>query len=251
VLAGEALFILPWIWVPLMTTFITALRRGPADWPSWLLCCLGAPPIVLFALISVWSSQRVMFHWAAPGYLMLFPLLGREIAARIGQRWVRWTITATAVLVAGAVIIVGTQIRLDWMRPAIAAVANQDPDLEGIDWGSIRDQLAARGLLRPGVIVGVPNWRDAGKIAYALGSAATVTVLNWDSRQFGFVAPTRAFIGRDLIVLALDDSERAQRELLPWFSSLKALPPASIDDNGIPLHSVSVFLGRDLRVPPQ
>jgi hypothetical protein len=46
-----------------------------------MLACLAAPPIVVFALISAWSSQRVLFHWAAPGYLMLFPLLGRFVAA--------------------------------------------------------------------------------------------------------------------------------------------------------------------------
>ena len=250
VLAGEALFVLPWIWLPLIVAFVAALRRGPEDWRSWLLCCLGAPPIVLFALISAWSTQRVMFHWAAPGYLMLFPLLGQVIADWIGARWVRRVITGTAVLVIGAVIVVSTQSRLDWMHPVIAAVAKHDPDVEGIDWTSLRDKLAARDLLKPGVIVGVPNWRDAGKIAYALGPEATVTVLNTDARQFGFVAPASVFSGRDLLVLTLDDPGRARRELSPWFSALEPLPPAAIDDNGISLQSVSVFLGTNLHVPP-
>ena len=87
VLAGEALFVLPWIWAPMM-----AAPRSPhcvavrADWRAWLLCCLAAPPILGFALIAAWSSQRVLFHWAAPGYLMLFPLLGQAVA-RGGQGW--------------------------------------------------------------------------------------------------------------------------------------------------------------------
>ena len=250
VLAGEALFVLPWIWAPLMGVFVAALRRGPADWRSWLLCCLGAPPIVVFALISAWSSQRVMFHWAAPGYLMLFPLLGRAIAERIDAPWVRRMLTGTATLVVAAVIVVSTQVRLEWMQPLIAAVAKQDPDLEAIDWSSLRNDLASRDLLEPGVVVGVSNWRDAGKVGYALGPEATVTVLNTDSRQFGFVAPASGFSGRDLLVLALDDPERARRELSPWFSALKVLPPSLINDNGVPLQSVSVFLGRSLHVPP-
>jgi 4-amino-4-deoxy-L-arabinose transferase-like glycosyltransferase len=250
VLAGEALFVLPWIWAPLMAAFIAALRRGPADWQSWLLCCLGAPPIVLFVLISAWSSQRVMFHWAAPGYLMLFPLLGRAIAEWIGVPWVRRVMAGTAVFVVGAVIVVSTQTRLDWMHQVIVAVANHDPDVEGIDWTSLRDELVARDLLGPGVIVGVPNWRDAGKIAYALGPGATVTVLNTDARQFGFVAPASAFAGRALLVLTLDDSNRARRELSPWFITLEPLASGSIDDDGVSLQSVSVFLGRNLHVPP-
>jgi 4-amino-4-deoxy-L-arabinose transferase-like glycosyltransferase len=249
VLAGEALFVLPWIWAPMMATAVAALRRGRADWQSWLLCCLAAPPIVLFALISAWSSQRVMLHWAAPGYLMLFPLLGRAIAERIGVPWVHRVMAGTVILVIGAVIVASTQSRLDWMHPVIAAVANHDPDVEGIDWTSLRDELVARDLLKPGVIVGVLNWRDAGKIAYALGPKATVTVLNRDSRQFGLVAPATAFSGRDLLVLTLDDPNRARRELSPWFSTLEPLAPGSIDDEGISLQSVSIFLGTSLHVP--
>jgi 4-amino-4-deoxy-L-arabinose transferase-like glycosyltransferase len=249
VLGGEALFVLPWIWAPMMASAIAALRRGPTDWRSWLLCCLGAPPILLFALVSAWSSQRVLFHWAAPGYLMLFPLLGREIAARTDARWVRTVITGTAVLVLSLVIVIVTQVRLEWLRPVISAVARQDPDVEGINWYSLRSELAARDLLKPGVVVGVPNWRDAGKIAYALGPEATVTVLNTDARQFGFVAPADAFRGRDLLVLAVDNPDRTRRELAPWFSTLEPLPPALIDDNGVQLQTVSVFVGQKLRIP--
>ncbi len=91
-LAGEALFVLPWIWLPMMAAFAAALRRGPQEWRPWLLCCLAAPPIVIFVAVSVWSSQRVLFHWAAPGYLMLFPLLGDGIARRLDQSTVRVTV---------------------------------------------------------------------------------------------------------------------------------------------------------------
>ena len=94
VLGGEALFVLPWIWAPMMALFVAALRRGPAAWRSWLLACLAAPPIVLFALVAAWSSQRVLFHWAAPGYLMLFPLLGEAVATRLPHPWVRRTLPA-------------------------------------------------------------------------------------------------------------------------------------------------------------
>ena len=60
-----------------------------------MLAWLAAPPIVVFALIAAWSSQRVLFHWAAPGYLMLFPLLGRYVAERWERRAVRASIIAT------------------------------------------------------------------------------------------------------------------------------------------------------------
>jgi 4-amino-4-deoxy-L-arabinose transferase-like glycosyltransferase len=195
-LAGEALFVLPWVWVPMMAVFVMALRRGPSEWRSWLLCCLAAPPIVVFALISAWSSQRVLFHWAAPGYLMLFPLLGEAVTQRIGQRVVRRALYGTAVSVVLVMLVVATQVRFDWLHPAIAAVARDDPDIEAVDWTSLRDSVA------PGAIVGVPDWRDAGKIAYALGPDVTVLCLNRDCRQFGITVPPARFIGANMLILA-------------------------------------------------
>jgi hypothetical protein len=243
VIAGEALFLLPWIWLPLILAFVSALCRGPAEWRNWLLCCLGAPPIVLFVVLAVWSGQRVMFHWAAPGYLLLYPLLGAWVAERIEARWLRTALVGTAALILGAVAIIVTQIRLDWLHPIISATAKEDPDLEGIDWVSLRTQLVARGLLAPGAIVGVPNWRDAGKIAYALGPEIVVTVLNQDAREFGLVHPAGDYIGRDVLVLAIDDPWRVERELSPMFNSLHALPAASIEHGHI-VQPVTVLIGR-------
>ena len=122
----------------MMAVWVVALRRGPEAWRGWLLACLAAPPIILFALIAAWSSQRVLFHWAAPGYLMLFPLLGQAVATRVGSPAVRRLLIGTVALIVGAVAIVGTQVRFDWLHPVIARVARQDPDLAGIDWTSLR-----------------------------------------------------------------------------------------------------------------
>ncbi len=245
VLGGEALFVLPWIWAPMMACFLGAIRRGPGASQSWLLVCLGFPPILGFALIAVVSQSRVLYHWAAPGYLMLFPLLGAAVAARVHLPRVRRLVTGTAVLVLAALAVVGSQIRLNWMHPVIAAFARHDPDLAGIDWTSLRTQLQARGLLRPGVVVGVPSWSSGGKIAYALGPGVTVICLSPDARQFGFDAPAARFAGRTILVVA--PGRGAERTLGGHFQSVTVLPPATIEDRGVVLQRVSVFLGRGLR----
>ena len=251
-LIGESVFVLPWIWLPLMVVFIGALRRGPREWRSWLLACLAAPPIVLFALISAWSSQRVLFHWAAPGYLMLFPLLGDAVAQRLTQPLVRRTLLGTATFVVFGLAVVSTQVRLDWLHPVIAAVARRDPDLEAIDWTSLRDDLIARDLLHPGSIVGVPNWRDAGKIAYAFGPEVTTLCLSSDARQFGIAFPVGDYLGDDILILAPDHPERVPRELGGIFDYLERLPDSAIVRRGV-LQPVAVFRGNILRhwPPPQ
>src|SRR5947209_10751033 len=62
-LAGAAVFLLPWIWAPLVASGFLALRRGPSDRQRWLLVCLAAPPLILFSAASL--RGNVLFHWTA------------------------------------------------------------------------------------------------------------------------------------------------------------------------------------------
>jgi hypothetical protein len=147
-------------------------------------------------------------------------------------------------------VVVATQVQFDWLHPAIAAVMRNDPDADAVDWGPLRDELAARGLLQPGAIVGVPDWRDAGKIAYALGPDVTTLCLSRDPRQFGFTSPPIRFIGADMLILAPEHGERAAAELAPVFDSIERLPDASIRHAGRPMQAVAVFQARRLRAWP-
>jgi len=250
VLGGEALFVLPWIWLPMLGNALAALRRGPTDWRGWLLCCLAAPPIVGFALIAGVSSHRVLFHWAAPGYLMLFPLLGAAVAR--GHAWLdRRVLTVTAGFVVLVLAVVSIQIRTDWLGGIVAATARRDPDLEGIDWTSLRSQLAARGLLsQPGLVMGADNWRDGGKIAYALGPDLTTLCLNQDARQFGFAVDRSHYVGDDVLLLVLDHPDAARARLAASFDRIEPLPPATITLRGRVLQTVTVLRGVHLRAWP-
>jgi len=265
VLLGEALFVLPWIWLPMMILFVMALmprqraaetaQPGEAlrgqDWRARLLACLAAPPIIGFALIAAWSSRRILFHWAAPGYLMLFPLLGQAVARRTQVAWVRRGIAATAALVLIAVSIVGLQTRFDVLGPALTLIARQDPTLEGIDWTSLRTDLTARGLLPSGTVVGVPSWRDAGKIGIGLGPEVTILCLHPDARQFGFAHPPAAFLGRDILILVVGNPAATETALSAVFERIERLDPAPISLRGRVLHQVTVMRGhRLLHWPP-
>jgi 4-amino-4-deoxy-L-arabinose transferase-like glycosyltransferase len=243
VLAGEALFVLPWLWLPMMILFVRSFRQG---WQEQLLAWLAAPPIVAFALISAWSSQRILFHWAAPGYLMLFPLLGRAIAEREGLVWVRQGMAASAALLLASLTVIATQLQFDWLGGSLAAVMRTDPTAEGIDWTSLHDDLEARGLLPPGTVTAALNWRDAGKIGHALGPNATMLCLSPDARQFGFADPLRGFAGQDVLLLVLSPADKAVAEAKPWFQAIEPLPATSVRLDGRVLRTVTVLRGRGL-----
>ncbi len=248
-LGGEALFVLPWIWLPMMALLVGAFRRE-APWQHRLLAWLAVPPIVLFALVSLWSSQRILFHWAAPGYLMLFPLLGQAIAERAGAPWLRRSVNATAGLLLGAMLVIATQIQFDWLGARLAPLLRKDPTAEGLDWRSVRADLASSGLLPPGTIAAAFNWRDAGKFGYALGPGVTMLCLSSDAREFGLAHPPAQEAGQAVLLLTLDSPSRAMAIAAPWFASVDTLPETSIRLRGRVLAPVTVLLGHGLRAPP-
>ena len=252
-LLGEALFILPWIWVPLVACGAVALRRGPQDPGRWLLACLALPPILAFMAVSLHS--RVLFHWAAPGYLMLFPLLGDAVGRRRGNnRSVRVYLAVTAATVTLGAAFVASEVRFNWLPEVFEDFAlGTDPDLDAVDWTSLRTDLAARGLLgRPGLVVAATRWHDAGKVDYALGGQATVICLGADPREYGLVASAGEHAGEDVLIVAPRTSlAQVTQQLGTSFDALEALPAAMVRHAGRPAMLLPLFMGHRLRPAEQ
>jgi 4-amino-4-deoxy-L-arabinose transferase-like glycosyltransferase len=251
-LGGAALYILPWLWLPLVWCGVAALRRGPAERNSWLLVCLAAPPIVFFTGISLWS--HVLFHWAAPGYLMLVPLLGAQVdrRRRAGRPVALW-LAGTAVLVLIGAGLAVEAVRHNWLpRTTSWPAPGENPIAAAVDWTALRDELGRRRLLdRPGLAVAAIRWLDAGKIDYALGGRIPVLCLGPDPRQYGLTAPLADYAGRDLLIVAPRRSlAEIRAEFGALFSKIEKLTPVEIGDAGRPLASLPLFIGHRLRPAP-
>jgi hypothetical protein len=231
VLGGEALFMLPWLWLPLIVVMLRALRAGPADWRTWLPCCLGLAPVILFAAIGFWS-KHVLFHWAAPGYLMLLPLLGAELErlARSRPVLVSRTLAGTLALYAVAVALLVGEFRFDLLPASLdRALPLARSEIQARDWTPLRSALAARGLLGPGLLMGGVGWQETGKIDLALGGTVPTICLNADSRQYGFAPGIAAHLGDDVLIASTRQvtAESLARQSI-WFDSLDDLAPVDI-----------------------
>ncbi len=251
VLGGEALFLLPSIWLPLMASFVSSLRRGPGRNGEWLLCCLGVLPIVAFAMIALWSQSRIFFHWAAPGYLMLFPLLGRAVAARLaeGDRKTRIWVLANAAVVIAAATLVASEARWNWLPELGEHFApGADPDLAAVDWSSLKTELAQRHLIGPdSPAVAAIRWHEAGKLDYALGGTIPVLCLGKDPREYGILRDIGAYEGRNLLIIASRSSlPQIRAEFGSMFRSIDPLPPLTVTHAGKAAMTLPLYLGRDL-----
>ena len=250
-LGGAALYFLPWIWLALILCAVDALRRGPAGPERWLLLCLAAPPIVLFTVVALWS--HILFHWTAPGYLMLVPLLGAAVARHwSASHRLRAASAVTAVIVIAGMALVASQVRFDWLAGAAPALFRRDdPTMALVDWRALPEELARRGLIvRPDLAVAATRWLDAGKIDYALGGRLPVLCLCADPHQYGVVAPLARFAGWYVLIIAprtipAEITARFGR----FFNSLDPLLPVELSHAGRPALSLPLYLGRGLRPP--
>jgi 4-amino-4-deoxy-L-arabinose transferase-like glycosyltransferase len=253
-LAGDALFLLPWIWLPLMLAFLKALRHGPANPHAWLLCCTGVVPIAAFSLIALWARQRMLFHWAAPGYLVLFPLLGQAIADRLKHRnrSARLWLIGNAVVVVSGLLMVTSEVRWNW-PPEIGVhfALGKDPDLAAVDWTSLRAELRQRHLFDGNTAaIAAIRWNDAGKLDYALGGVVPVICLCNDPREYGIIDNGLRYRGRNLLIIAPRATMTAiNASFGAMFSSIKPLPPLTLLHAGKGAMVVPLFLGHDFMPP--
>jgi 4-amino-4-deoxy-L-arabinose transferase-like glycosyltransferase len=248
-IAGQAVFLLPWVWAPLVWCGFLGLRRGPSDRERWLLICLAAPPILLFTAAALWGNA--LFHWAAPGYLVLVPLLGEAIARRRKtSRAMRMWLGATAAFVILSVLFIASEVRFNWLTGLVEEFQlGRDPNLQVVDWTSLRTEFEKRGLLdKPGMVVATIKWHEAGKIDYALGGRIPVICFGLDARQYGLTANPDDHAGADVLIVAPRRSlAQIESQFGGRFDSIEPIAPATVMHAGHPAMELPLFIGHRLR----
>jgi 4-amino-4-deoxy-L-arabinose transferase-like glycosyltransferase len=247
ILGGEALFVLPWIWLPMICLLIRGFWRGPVERRGWLLSWAAVVPVALFAIVGLWSTTRILYHWAAPGYLMLFPVLG-DWAARRGA-WLRDVVAwFTAALLGCAVLFITAEISYGFI-PGFSHdfPPGQSPLLQAVDWDSVAQQIP------PDVdAVAGQRWFDAGKIGYALrDTPVAVTVFGAAPHQFGFSTPPSSLLGKTVLILAMPGNVTdTWTKFAPDFQTLKPGPALTVMHGHAVLLVIPTFIGTDmLHVP--
>lgn len=87
---GQLLYMTPWLALPALYIGVRAAAVGPrGQFPTGMVPGAAAlftyiawPPVIFFTLVALWSDTQFHFHWQAPGYLMLFMVLGAWAAGK-------------------------------------------------------------------------------------------------------------------------------------------------------------------------
>ncbi len=249
-LGGQAAYVLPWIWVPLMVVLWGALRTGPRDAARWFLVCLGIGPIAAFTLIALRGDPGLP-HWEAPGYLMLFPILGAAVAARLERgdtftkRWLRWSTWAFI----GLVVVLATQTANGWMeRIAPSLFAKGDPTTDMISWRELRPTLDAKGMLAHDEFLAAPSWIQAGQAALGTGPDIPVLCLCSDPHHFFYMNDDRTFLGRDAVfVKKIRPNDDVVAAFSPYFDSFQLADTLVIHRAGVEAIRVGIYTARGFK----
>lgn len=242
----QAIYLSPWIFVPMAILWVRALTRGPRDARQWFLALLASGPIAFFTAATLVAPG--LPHWTMPGWLFVFPLLGLEMARveRTSPRWVLYGTAAAAAVLSSALFVFATDAQDGWLARAVPdRYAERDPTRDFVGWGEVKTALAERGLMGGDTnAVAALTWYDAGKLNLALGRDLPVFCLCVDPQQFRFLHDPAPYTGHDFIVASGQTDSRKQNAVLHrWFERVEPLAPVVLHHAGRPVITLSLFRG--------
>ncbi len=239
-LGGQALYLMPWMWLFLVVTFWKHRRalwsaEGPP--PERFLLCQAVPALGLFLAVS--CVRPILPHWSLVGFLGLMPLLGADWARglEVDPRRLRRRLAMLA-----AVPVVGVALFAAQARWGLLPAAH-DPTVDMYGW----DQIAARlrrdlATDRPGTFVFTYHWYHCGQIAFALGDKAPVLCYNGrDAHAFAQWSRPEDWIGHDGILVLFNDSAENAASYAPWFERIEPLDRFELLRAGRPVRTVRLF----------
>jgi Dolichyl-phosphate-mannose-protein mannosyltransferase len=254
---GHAAWIGPWISIPMLFAFAQALARGPRDSKTWLMCCLAIVPIVLFTAVSLWTRQAASHpHWPAPGYLMLFPVLGAAVAGmhiREPLRVRRW-LTASAVFTILIPCVLVTEALTGWVQRFKASALSEhasthDASLQLFDWNELKPTLAKHGFIdRTNLFVVGTHRYEVAKLDTQLGGNLPIVCLCADPRNIAYEWNQNHFLGWDALIIGLSLSPAAARDSYgSYFDEIEPVDSVEVRRGGLVLLHIDVYYAKNYR----
>ncbi len=222
-LLAQAGYLFPWIWIPLIIILVRDCRAWPrirADHERlWL--CLAVVPVGVFTAVACF--RPVLPHWGLIGLASLFPLLGRDWAARLEKRseTTRRFLFASACASVGLLSLAIAEYRYGWLQRGAdgrfgLVDTSTDPTLDLYGWDQVADRIDQLGLIDdPRTFVFARYWYQSAQLSAALDKKCDVLCYNAaDPRGFAFWSRPQDWVGRDGVLVVVGEREVRRRPVI-------------------------------------
>ncbi|WP_127144800.1 glycosyltransferase family 39 protein [Pelagibacterium montanilacus] len=205
---GQLLYMVPWLAIPALWFGARALVAGPrGQYPTGapsgsaaLLAYIGWPPILFFTLVALWADTQFHFHWQAPGYLMLFILMGGWAARRNGP-FIRFWLYGSAITTLVVLTLLVSHAATGWARQMFPGDW-EDPTALQLHWRELGVALAARGAFdQPETFVASTGWIECGHVDPQVAGRLPLACLSDDARNLAYNVNLEALTGWDAYVV--------------------------------------------------
>ncbi|RKR83022.1 dolichyl-phosphate-mannose-protein mannosyltransferase [Mucilaginibacter gracilis] len=241
---GQACWILPWIWLPVMKQLFQSFKQRNSSLPYSFVFWTSVLPIIFFTVITLWADLQYHFHWQAPGYLMLFIPVGYAIdknlsdpaRARGTRRWLRFSASFTLITIAFLSLHMITGF-WQWYGPKYIVTHTHlgidDPTIEGTDYLDIKARFEKEGWMKnPKLFAGCTRWWLTGKVDWALKGQKPIVCFSFDPRNLAFLVDPGTLKGYDAVVIMQNDTTSLYQDVTPFFAKVKRVPDIIITRNG-------------------
>ncbi len=258
-LIGQVGWLAPWIWLPLIIQLFKA-GKSTDDRHSFLFWC-AVLPIAFFTAIALVSRIGFHFHWQAPGYLMLFPLLGVMATRRLEtgsiliKRWIRGSVLFTVITSLALIIhmttgfwsVAGPKVVGSWFGNTT------DPTIEGIDFYQIKERFKQEGWLEDeNIFVASEKWWQTGKIDWPLKGEKDIITFHRDPRNHAYFFDPKKLLGKDAIYVRYHKEHgEPTSHLTPFFKQVRALDPILIGRGESVDLKLDVFYCEEFIIPTE
>jgi hypothetical protein len=240
-------YLFPWIWLPLMGLMFYGLRnwRRLESEHERLALCLAAVPFGVFTAVACF--RPVLPHWGLIGLVSMFPVLGNLWGKRAA---LRPRSTRLWLATGGALSLVVLSLTLLEHRTGCfqrgengrwgILEARTDPTADLYGWDKAAEKLERLGVLDdPDSFLFTRNWYQSAQIAHAIHLERPVLCYNIDDpRGFAFWSDPKQWVGRDGILVMIDDDFMPVLFFRRWFEDAIPLADFWIERGGRPFRRI-------------
>lgn len=254
----QALYLLPWIWWPLVVALVHGARSAARREGSTerFLTSQAIVPLALFAWVA--SRGRVLPHWSLIGFISIFPLLGGALADRLKSEPKRLK-SKLIIACLLPVVLITIFLTITYSRVLESGrlgrlgeiAASADPLLDQEGWSELSRVLKDRGLLSdPSVFLVTTRWYQSGQLAFATRRGGAIACYSaFDARGFAYWSKPEEWVGRDAILVTVDDTTTDPEQLRPWFDRIEPIARVALDRSGRRVRTLNAFRCVRQRVP--